>query len=233
MDIGCGRGISTLWFHLQGLDTLCVEGSHDAVQQSLLPDVASQVVQHDYSRGPWWPEKTYDATWAVEFLEHVGVNYHFNYITTMRKSAMIFATSSRRGGWHHVEVHPDDWWIRKFESYGFIYDDKLTQQIRVLMRTDQSLRHLGGPKWNGAYVRLSLKVFINPVVAALPQHAHLFHQHGCFQSWKAGIVTNRPCQEQNGESALPQSFWPLEIDPKAEEEWGKVLLNSTNLTDLE
>ena len=31
IDVGCGRGISTSWFVTHGLETLCVEGSHDAV----------------------------------------------------------------------------------------------------------------------------------------------------------------------------------------------------------
>ena len=69
LDVGCGRGISTLWFHLHGVDILCVEGSHDAIEKSVLPNVPKQVVEHDYSRGPWWPAKTYDAVWSVEFLE--------------------------------------------------------------------------------------------------------------------------------------------------------------------
>ena len=31
LDVGCGRGISTLWFLKHGVDILCAEGSHDAV----------------------------------------------------------------------------------------------------------------------------------------------------------------------------------------------------------
>lgn len=71
LDVGCGRGISTSWFYFHGLDVRCVEGSHDAVENTVLPD-PSVIVEHDFSRGPWWPEKTYDAVWCVEFLEHVS-----------------------------------------------------------------------------------------------------------------------------------------------------------------
>lgn len=82
VDVGCGKGVSTLWFLLHGMKVLCVEGSHDAVTQTLLPDPATQVVEHDFSRGPYWPANTYDAIWSVEFLEHVGRNYQYNYIQT-------------------------------------------------------------------------------------------------------------------------------------------------------
>jgi SAM-dependent methyltransferase len=136
LDVGCGRGTSTTWFWKQGVRVLCVEGSHDAIQHTILPEPATQVVEHDFSRGPWWPNDTYDAVWCVEFLEHISRQYHYNYITTFRKAAIIFVTSSRWGGWHHVEVHPDDWWIPKLESYGFRYDAALSDQIKRLARIE-------------------------------------------------------------------------------------------------
>ena len=71
LDGGCGRGISTSWFLFHGVDVLCVESSHDAVERTVFPD-HGLIVEHDFSRGPWWPEKTYDAVWCVEFLEHVS-----------------------------------------------------------------------------------------------------------------------------------------------------------------
>jgi cyclopropane fatty-acyl-phospholipid synthase-like methyltransferase len=116
VDIGCGRGISTRWFLEHKAKVLCVEGSHDAVAQSFLP--SETIVEHDYSRGPWWPQDTYDAAWSVEFLEHVSRQYMHNYVQTLRKAAVILATSSRWGGWHHVDIQGDEWWIRKFTSYG-------------------------------------------------------------------------------------------------------------------
>jgi SAM-dependent methyltransferase len=218
LDVGCGRGTSTSWFLYHGVDVLCVEGSHDAVEQSLLPDVATQVVEHDFSRGPWWPEKTYDAVWSVEFLEHVGVNYHYNYISTFRKAALIFVTSSVWGGWHHVEVHNDTWWINKYESYGFRYDSMLSNRIREVARNG---------KWGG-HISRNMKVFINPMVASLPKHAHLFPSHGCFHDYGPNISEpiNRPCGEGRGtklESVLPKEFHPLEITPEMDDEWEKLI----------
>jgi len=49
VDVGCGRGHSTSYFMKKGAKVLCVEGSHDAVTQSLLP--ADKIVEHDFSRG--------------------------------------------------------------------------------------------------------------------------------------------------------------------------------------
>jgi hypothetical protein len=49
LDIGCGRGVSTSWFYMHGVGAHCVEGSHDAVEQSFLPQ--ELITEHDFSRG--------------------------------------------------------------------------------------------------------------------------------------------------------------------------------------
>jgi cyclopropane fatty-acyl-phospholipid synthase-like methyltransferase len=189
LDVGCGRGISTSWFALHGCaPVLCVEGSRDAIERSIFGSIQPQsIVEHDFSRGRWRPEETYDAAWAVEFVEHVGRNYQYNYFAAFRKVALVFVSSSGWDGWHHVEVHDDEWWIRKYESYGLKYDDKLTQEVRALAveeqnwpATDKRTVAPNGEKYNAQHLWKALKVFINPVVAALPQHAHLFPEHGCF-----------------------------------------------------
>lgn len=226
LDVGCGRGLSTSWFYLHGCDVLCAEGSHDAVEHSILPDVPNQVVEHDFSRGPWWPEKTYDAVWCVEFLEHVGVQYHFNYMTAFRKSALIFVTSSLWGGWHHVEVHNNEWWIQKYESYGLKYDETLSERIRELARQEAKSGGIApnGKTFNAQHIYMNMKVFINPMVAALPQHAHLFPEHGCYKDTD-GAVTNiiqRICGTEKGgelETPLPPEYWPIALQPEMDVEW--------------
>ena len=65
------------WFVTHGVDAMCVEGSHDGVERTLIPDSETRLVEHDFSRGPWWPEKTYDAIWCVEFLEHVSFQLEY------------------------------------------------------------------------------------------------------------------------------------------------------------
>jgi len=169
IDVGCGRGISTSWFVTHGLRTECVEGSHDAIEKSMVPD-KSILTEHDFSRGPWWPEKTFDVAWSVEFLEHVNLQFHYNYVSVFRKAALILVTSSKWGGWHHVEVHKDDWWIRKYEAYGLKYDDKLTQQIRQIASLDRSVRsrEIFPPtgkreSYFGQHIYTTMKVFVNPV----------------------------------------------------------------------
>lgn len=234
LDVGCGRGISTRWFLEHHVDVMCVEGSHDAVEKTFLP--LDRVVEHDYNRGPWWPAKTYDAVWSIEFLEHVSRQYHFNYMQTFRKAALIFVSSSRWGGWHHVEVHPDSWWILKMEAYGFRYSETLTVQSRK-WAFDEMQNKTGivmapnGKPFRCSHCINSLKVFVNPAVAALPQHQHLFPRYGCFKRYAtneeqaAGAFKSvtRPCRQDKMETALPESFEPLSVLPSMHASWDEAI----------
>lgn len=218
VDIGCGRGHSTNYFLKKGADVLCVEGSHDAVTTSLLPK--NVVIEHDFSRGEWWPEKTYDAAWSVEFLEHVGRPYMQNYMPIFKKSALIFVTSSIWGGWHHVEVHQDWWWKGRFQSAGFIYSEDLTAIIRLQAKKRFEKGQVT-EDYAGQHIFYNMLVFINPKVASLPQHKHLFGGHGCF----SGVYGNRNggvgCAAPDN---LPKEFQSLidctrSADESKDEKW--------------
>ena len=227
VDLGCGKGVSSLWFHLQGVNTLCAEGSHDAVQQSLLPP--ETLVEHDFTRGPWWPDTTYDAVWCVEFSEHVQRQYIRNYMPIFRKAALIFVTHSTWGGWHHAEVHKDDWWIAKYTALsGLIFSPELTREIR------EKAKEEAGPlpvtvkektRYLPTHIRRSALVFINPAVAGLDKHEHLFAEPGCFFDYGSPTF---PCGQKtlpNGRpnrdivQSVPDEFLPLKVQEKQEKKW--------------
>lgn len=217
LDVGCGRGISTAWFELHGVKAMCVEGSHDAVQKTMIPNAnPNKLIEHDFSRGPWWPSETVDAVWCVEFLEHVGRNYHKNFIPAFRKAALIFATHSHWGGWHHVEVHRNEWWLNKMESYGFRYSETLTDMVRNIAQMERQKNIISptGAQYNAQHIYLSMQVFINPLVAVLPAHEHLFAEHGCYDG-----RTQIECKEELGHTPLPKSFYPLELTDEMDEAW--------------
>ena len=233
LDVGCGKGVSTSWFVEHGLDAHCVEGSHDAGSHSLVPSVTTE---HDFARGPWWPDKTVDAVWCVEFLEHVGRYYHKHYFPAFQKSALIFATHSYWGGWHHVEVHDDNYWQIKFASYGFIYSDYLTKRMRnlALQEAMSNIESLIGPfTFRAGHVYRSIQVYINPSVASLPEHAHLFSEDGCVKrseprngNWSDWDIVRKECGTwKNGheETKLPEEFKPLPRTKLMDQNWeGKV-----------
>jgi len=228
LDVGCGRGISTSWFDLHGVDTICVEGSHDAIVKTMIPNAnPSKLIEHDFSRGPWWPARTVDAVWCVEFLEHVGRNYHKNYIPTFRKAALIFASHSHWGGWHHVEVHDDVWWLNKMESYGFKFSQTLTDMVRSIAKKElaDNIMSPTGKNFNAQHIWLTMQVFINPLVAVLPEHEHLFAEHGC---GKKGDP--KECEEGGVVTPLPKEFYPLALTPEMDDKWDSLVKSNVKNT---
>ena len=60
------------------------------------------IVEHDFTRGPWWLARTFDVVWSVEFVEHVGpVHVGFQ----AGRAAVCHVEC-----WYHVEVHEDGCW---------------------------------------------------------------------------------------------------------------------------
>jgi hypothetical protein len=73
---------------------------------------------------------------------------------------------------------------------------------------------------DGFYVRTKLMVFVNPMVASLPEHAHLFPEPGCVHvPVRKGPFVRRPCSIKNGETPLPDSMLPLNLTQAMDDAW--------------
>jgi hypothetical protein len=103
----------------------------------------------------------------------------------------------------------------------------LSDRIRDIAKRGQE-KAPDGKRYSGQHIARNMKVFINPMVASLPKHAHLFPSHGCFYGYGANFSepVNRPCGEGKGaelESVLPKEFLPLNITQEMDEEWDKLI----------
>jgi hypothetical protein len=120
-----------------------------------------------------------------------------------------------------VEVHKRSWWIRKYESYGFKYDETLTNEAREIAKINK--KKFRGPHnvyLDGFYVRVTLMVFVNPVVAALPEHAHLFPELGCYGGKDDNReMVRRQCKKENGESVPDERMNPLNLTDAMDQKW--------------
>jgi hypothetical protein len=137
------------------------------------------------------------------------------------------------GGWHHVEVHDTNWWIIRFEMYGFVYSPILSERVRQVAKADKqvntTLKGVTSNKYNPQHIWLHLLVFINPEVASLPQHAHLMAENGCYGGRGHGdqnqvFLIHRECgtgKSGEHETKLPNEFKPIIIqEPKNKQlEW--------------
>ena len=79
-----------------------------------------------------------------------------------------------------------------------------------------------GKYLNAQHVWLTMMVFINPAVAALPEHAHLMAEPGCYEGRAASDhkkIVHRHCKADEKESVLPDRFKPLEVTPEKHNAW--------------
>jgi len=77
-----------------------------------------------------------------------------------------------------------------------------------------------GQNYNAQHVWLTMQVFINPAVAALPEHAHLFAEHGCYTDGLNGF--GKECGTGRGgelETPLPDEFKPLNLTQEMDDAW--------------
>tara|TARA_Y100000592_G_C5459964_1_gene313463 strand:- start:638 stop:1279 length:642 start_codon:yes stop_codon:yes gene_type:complete len=135
IDVGCGRGFSGEYFLQLGCDVLGVEGAIEAVETSLIPE---NVVQHDYTKGPFVPENEYDLCWSCEFVEHVEEQYRDNFIETFKSAKYVAITYAYpgQGGHHHVNENTEEYWIEHIEAAGFTFNEQLTEKFRKEVKKD-------------------------------------------------------------------------------------------------
>jgi hypothetical protein len=97
---------------------------------------------------------------------------------------------------------------------------ELTKELRELARQEALIpeKAVNGEKANPQNL-YTLLIFFNPAVGALPQHAHLFAEHGCFDSRTEGKTKTRECTEQGNEEKMPQEFYPLPLLDENQKKW--------------
>ena len=117
-----------------------------------------------------------------------------------------------------MEVHKDDWWIKKFELYGFKYTEDLTLELREVARQEAMRGPLAvnGEKPNPQNL-YSMLVFFNPAVGALPQHSHLFSEPGCIEINKNGTL-NVECG-RGEETTLDARYKALPVLEENQRKW--------------
>lgn len=106
---------------------------------------------------------------------------------TSNVSIMWFSLLQKR---HHTEIHNDEWWINKFEMYGFKYSQSLTTKARKITDEERSKKiplpiqdEDGQTKvYQADHLIFTLLVFINPLVASKPEHQHLLAEPGCYKA---------------------------------------------------
>ena len=127
LDIGCGPGgmldeAYNLGYYVQGID------GDNTIKRNL----PNSVVIHDFTTGPYEFPSTYDLVWSCEFVEHVEQKFLDNFMKVFQKGRTVCMTYAPPGkkGHHHVNCNTKEYWIDTFTQYGFVFNEKLTQEVK-------------------------------------------------------------------------------------------------------
>ena len=129
LDVGAGAGWSTKWFTDRGIYTLGVEGWKEALEKS---QCRANIVEHDYSSGPFVPSMLLDLAWCAGFVEHIEEEFIPNFMASFRACRYVCLTHAEPGqpGYHHVNCQPTQYWIQKMNEFGFDLDAGETTHLR-------------------------------------------------------------------------------------------------------
>lgn len=150
LDVGCGDGQALNCFSLLGIQAVGVDG----VAQD-----DERILRHDFNTGVWPPTGSFfaspdhpgfDLVWSCEFVEHVEERFMGNFLTAFGLGRYVLMTHGQPGqpGWHHVNNQTADYWKEQLALIGYVFDDDLTKQARVIARTN--------PDPNNHFVRSGL-----------------------------------------------------------------------------
>jgi SAM-dependent methyltransferase len=130
IDVGCGSGRELQWFRSRGCEVLGIEG--------LPPPGILDIVEHDYTTGPYVPPRTFDLCWCCEFVEHIEEQYIPNFIATFKSSRYLMMTHALywQDGHHHVNCQRPEYWIDRIRDSGFTFLARETIESR-----DRALNH--------------------------------------------------------------------------------------------
>lgn len=136
VDIGCGAGIYLREFEKKGIsDLLGLDGAPAAVGTFLLDK--SRLIIFDLSE-KYSFEKKYDLCLCLEVAEHLREEDADILINTIigASDKIIFTAAVPGQGPRsigHINEQPHEYWIRKFEKKGYLYNEARTKEMRQEM----------------------------------------------------------------------------------------------------
>jgi 2-polyprenyl-3-methyl-5-hydroxy-6-metoxy-1,4-benzoquinol methylase len=126
IDVGCGPGGMVEIAKEIGLDVIGIDGD-----SNVRPDIL-----HNFDYGPLDVEP-YDLAWSVEFLEHIEEHFLRNVFSVLKKARWVFCTHNQKPGPWHFNCRSNEYWIAVFDMFGFNYDPKVTNDIKIHSTMDR------------------------------------------------------------------------------------------------
>jgi len=127
LDIGCAEGHAVSWFDSNGV----ISHGIDCVKKNI--DRAPESCKlFDLCDGSYIVGSGVDLVWCCEVAEHIHEDYVENLIDTCCNGKVVAFTFSNdsTAGYNHVNCKNLQYWVKKFESKGYILNAGMTEESK-------------------------------------------------------------------------------------------------------
>jgi trans-aconitate methyltransferase len=137
IDFGCGVGLHLSIFMNNDIKIKGIDGSKSAIDQNIVP---KKYLEQADLRNKYNTSQEYDLVLCFEVAEHLPGRHADTLIRTLTnagETVAFTAATPGQGGTHHVNEKPRSYWIEKFESFGFSYDNMTVTSLRKSMNVEK------------------------------------------------------------------------------------------------
>ena len=131
VDVGCGTGALLEALRTRGCQVFGLEYSTAALQYCKEREL--DVQKFDLESENLVEDRTFDVAISMEVGEHLPektADRYVDLITRLSNVIVFTAATPGQGGDDHVNEQPHSYWISKFQSLGFAYDESLSIRWR-------------------------------------------------------------------------------------------------------
>ena len=131
LDIGCGIGRSLDYFISKNIKAMGVEGSGLAISKANHPELIIKFNLNNELK----LNKKFDLVWSFEVAEHIHEKYVDYFIKSLVNHSNIIVISAAppgQGGEGHFNEQPPKYWIKKFNGYGYDFNEKNSKALHII-----------------------------------------------------------------------------------------------------
>ena len=138
VDIGCGTKSQTKTALSIGYDVATAVDGDEKVE----PDIVA-----DFNKNRLKLEQDYDLGWCVEVLPYIEEKKLRNLKPAFERCKYVIATATIWSNKEYPNNNNRQWYIDKFESWGFEYDDDIYKEIVEHSLMDRKNHESGNYTW--------------------------------------------------------------------------------------
>jgi 2-polyprenyl-3-methyl-5-hydroxy-6-metoxy-1,4-benzoquinol methylase len=129
IDVGCGTGALLLALMAKGCKVVGLENSETALAYCKSRNI--HVKKFDIEKDELLSDSIYDVAISLEVAEHLPERKADRYVDLLSHLSNVIVFSAAppgQLGTDHINLQPNEYWIAKFISCGFVYDRIMTNE---------------------------------------------------------------------------------------------------------